>query len=73
MQQWEYRVVHININNDTPPQPPSPQSVPLLSSFPDHCAHHLSVGVCLAPHWAQKFGIDLPPPTPFRATLVNSI
>ena len=24
--QWEYRVVHININNDTPPQPPSPQS-----------------------------------------------
>ena len=25
-QQWEYRVVHININNDTPPQPPSPQS-----------------------------------------------
>ena len=26
MQQWEYRVVHININNDTPPQPPSPQS-----------------------------------------------
>ena len=38
-----------------------------------HCAHHWSVGVCLAPHWAQKFGIDLPPPTPFRATLVNSI
>ena len=26
MPQWEYRVVHININNDTPPQPPSPQS-----------------------------------------------
>ena len=26
MQQWEYRVVHININNDTPQQPPSPQS-----------------------------------------------
>ena len=26
MQQWEYRVVHININNDPPPQPPSPQS-----------------------------------------------
>ena len=26
MQQWEYRVVHININNDAPPQPPSAQS-----------------------------------------------
>ena len=26
MQQWEYRVVPININNDAPPQPPSAQS-----------------------------------------------
>ena len=26
MQQWEYRVVHVNVNNDSPPQPPSAQS-----------------------------------------------
>ena len=26
MQQWEYRVIHINVNNDAPPQPPSAQS-----------------------------------------------
>ena len=26
MQQWEYRVLHVNINNDSPPKPPSAQS-----------------------------------------------
>lgn len=25
-QRWEYRVVHININNDEPPQPPTPEA-----------------------------------------------
>ena len=25
-QRWEYRVVHININNDAPPQPPTPEA-----------------------------------------------
>ena len=23
--QWEYRVIHINVDNSTPPQPPDPQ------------------------------------------------
>ncbi|MGC6483809.1 MAG: hypothetical protein ACON4T_09655 [Synechococcus sp.] len=25
-QRWEYRVVHVNINNDAPPQPPTPEA-----------------------------------------------
>ena len=25
-QNWEYRVVHININNDAPPQPATPEA-----------------------------------------------
>lgn len=26
VQKWEYRVVHININNDAPPQPSTPEA-----------------------------------------------
>ena len=26
LQRWEYRVVHININNDAPPQPATPEA-----------------------------------------------